>query len=145
MTRPTINTVRWLLAVAVATLMLSLASGVWAAPGQSGLRATVPTRTPKPEPTAQPTAVPAQPTAAPAQPTAKPQEPKPKPQPAQSTAPAAAVPAAQQAAATATTVAQAGYPETGADHTPRLLMGAGMVSLAATAAVWAVRRRRAAR
>jgi outer membrane biosynthesis protein TonB len=147
MTSPTIKTARWLLVMLAAVLALSLASGVWAAPGQSGLRATVPTRTPKPETPAEPTAAPAQPTAAPAEPTAKPKENKPKP--AQPTAPpaqptlAVADAAAQQAAATVTVVAQAGYPESGADHTPRLLMGAAIVALGGTCvAIWATRRGR---
>lgn len=75
MARPTI-----LFMVIAVLILLSLTSGVWASPGQSGLRQTVPTRTPTKmptptslPPTEEPTPVPPTPTSVP--PTLEPTQP----------------------------------------------------------------------
>jgi len=129
-----------LFAVVAILLLLSLASGVWASPGQSGLRQTVPTRTP----TKMPTNTPEQPTPEP--PTATPVPPTPVPptpvlptaQPSQPTS----APSGDQATAVPTptmpeptTVVTTEFPKTGGDFTPWIRAGAALVLIAGLAYV----------
>ena len=136
-------------AVVAALLLLSLASGVWASPGQSGLRQTVPTRTPTKmptntslPPTAEPTPVPPTPVPptpvppTPVPPTAEPG--KPTSNPTQGPATAVPTPTAPPKATVAVTTE---FPKTGADFTPWIKAGVALLLIAALAWV-ALRLRR---
>ena len=145
---------RWLLALFTIVLLLSMASGVWASPSERGLRQTVPTRTPMPPPPTDtpvpptvtpvpPTLTPVPPTPTPEPPTATP-EPKKKDEPKQPTAEPTQViepTPTPEVVATATLIASAGYPESGADYTPLLVVGLGLL-LATCSGVYVLRRRR---
>jgi hypothetical protein len=115
-----------LLTVIAALILLSLASGAWASPSQSGLRQTVPTRTPTKmptptslPPTAEPTPIPptpVPPTAEPTRPTANPTQ-----------GPATAVPTPTEPPQ-ATRVVTTEFPKTGADFTPWIKASAALIS-----------------
>jgi outer membrane biosynthesis protein TonB len=153
-----ISTGKWVAVIVAALMLLSITSSVWAAPGQSQLRQTVPTRTPTkevevetPEPV---TPEPATATPEPPKPTSKPNKPQPTQVPTEAAAQPtqAAVPTqggagdvAAQATATAAVIAGAGYPASGGDHTRVLLSGAVLVLLASgTVVIWWRRRARSA-
>jgi hypothetical protein len=143
----TVSTGRWVAVIVAALMLLLVSTSVWAAPDQSHLRQTVPTRTPTkvvatPEPaTATPEAV---------KPTSKPD----KPQPTQAPTEAVAAPtqttaagdAAAQVTATAVVIAEAGYPKSGGDYTRILLSGVVLLGLASgIVVIWLRHRARAAR
>jgi LPXTG-motif cell wall-anchored protein len=135
------------LAIIAALLLLSLATNVWASPGQSGFRQTVPTRTPKRPtntsvpPTTAPTAEPTTPVPptpkppTPVPPTAKPNQPTSNP----TQGPATAVPTPTAQAPTAAVTTE--FPKTGADLTPWMGVG-GALALVAVLAYMALRLRR---
>jgi len=131
-----------LFAVVAILLLLSLAAGVWASPGQSGLRQTVPTRTP----TKMPTNTPEQPTPEP--PTATPVPPTPVPPTAQPSQPTSA-PSGDQATAVPTptrlleptVVITTEFPKAGGDFTPWIRAGAALLLVAGLAyGAWRNRR-----
>lgn len=120
-----------LFATITALILLSLASGVWAAPHQSGLRQTVPTRTPTKmpthtslPPTQEPTPIsptpipptPASPTAEPTRPTANPTQ-----------GPATVAPTPSELPQATRILTE--FPKTGADFTPWIRAGAALISI----------------
>ena len=152
---------RWIFALSILVLLLSMASGVWALPTERRLRQTVPTRTPtSPPPTdtpVPPTVTPVPPTSTPVPPTATPKPEKEKDEPKEPTAaPTQVVEPTQPPAeatevveptltpedvVTATVIASAGFPESGVDYTPLIAGGAGLL-LATCSGVYIYVRRR---
>lgn len=152
---------RWIFALSILVLLLSMSSGVWALPSERGLRQTVPTRTPtSPPPTdtpVPPTVTPVPPTSTPVPPTATPKPKKKEDEPKEPTAaptqvveptqpPAEATEVveptlAPEDAVTATVIASAGFPVSGVDFTPLIAGGAGLL-LAACSGVYVYLRRR---
>jgi len=120
-----------LLTVIAALILLSLASGAWASSSQSGLRQTVPTRTPTKmptptslPPTAEPTPIPPTPIPpTPVPPTAEPTQPTVNP----TQGPATAVPTPTEPPQ-ATRVVTTEFPKTGADFTPWIKASAALIS-----------------
>jgi len=122
------------IALVVVTVVLSLASGVWASPNQRNLRQTVPTRTPVPE---EPTATPVPPTNTPVPPTATP-KPKKKEKKKEEPTPVPTEVVEPTVEAEAVVIS---YPETGADMATIFRVSSAVVAVAGCG-LYAIRRRR---
>ena len=129
------------IALVVMTVVLSLASGVWASPNQRNLRQTVPTRTPVPE---EPTATPVPPTNTPVPPTNTPVPPTATPKPKKKEKKQEEPTPVPTEVVEPTVEAEAvviSYPETGADMATIFRVSSAVVAVAGCG-LYAIRRRR---